>query len=45
MSDVRHDAAPRAIHLKDYRAPEFFIDTVNLHFDLGEDDQSGFAAE
>lgn len=37
MSDARHDAAPAAIYLKDYRAPEFFIDTVNLHFDLGEE--------
>ena len=37
MSDARHDAAPPAIYLKDYRAPEFFIDTVNLHFDLGEE--------
>ncbi len=37
MSDARHDAAPRAIHLKDYCAPEFFIDTVDLHFELGEE--------
>ena len=37
MSDARHDAAPRAIYLKDYRAPDFFIDTVNLRFDLGEE--------
>ena len=37
MSDVRHDAAPRAIYLKDYRVPEFLIDTVDLRFDLGED--------
>ena len=36
MSDVRHDATPRAIYLKDYRAPEFLIDTVDLHFNLGE---------
>ena len=37
MSDVRHAAAPHAIYLKDYRAPEFLIDSVNLHFDLGEE--------
>ena len=37
MSDARHDAAPRTIYLKDYRAPEFLIDTVDLHFDLGEE--------
>ena len=37
MSDARNDAAPRAIFLKDYRAPEFLIDTVDLNFDLGEE--------
>ena len=37
MSDARHDAAPRTIFLKDYRAPEFLIDTVDLRFDLGEE--------
>ncbi len=37
MSDARHESAPRAIYLKDYRAPEFLIDTVELRFDLGEE--------
>ena len=37
MSDARHDTAPRATFLKDYRAPEFLIDTVDLRFDLGEE--------
>ncbi|HEY0833052.1 MAG TPA: aminopeptidase N [Azospirillum sp.] len=30
-------AAPKAIHLKDYRPPAHLIDTVDLRFDLRED--------
>ena len=30
-----HDT-PKAIHLKDYQSPDFHIDQVELHFDLGE---------
>ncbi len=29
--------APKAIYLKDYTAPAYLIDTVDLHFDLFED--------
>ena len=29
--------APKTIYLKDYRPPEFLIDTVDLHFDLGSE--------
>ena len=29
--------APKAIFLKDYRAPDYLINTVDLHFDLFED--------
>ncbi len=28
---------PQEIHLKDYRSPDYFIDTVDLKFDLNED--------
>jgi aminopeptidase N len=31
------DAQPRTIQLKDYRVPDFLIDTTALHFDLYED--------
>ena len=31
------DAQPRAIYLKDYQAPEYWIDNTNLCFDLFED--------
>lgn len=31
------DAQPRTIYLKDYRAPDFFIDTTELRFELAED--------
>jgi aminopeptidase N len=31
------DAQPRAIHLKDYRPPEFAIEQTALHFELYED--------
>ncbi|MCK5361271.1 MAG: aminopeptidase N, partial [Gammaproteobacteria bacterium] len=30
------DATPSAIHLKDYRQPDYLIDTVDLEFDLQE---------
>ena len=32
------DAQPRAIHLKDYRPPEYLIDQTQLDVDLGETD-------
>ena len=28
---------PQTIFLKDYRVPQFFIDTADLHIDLGEE--------
>jgi len=28
---------PLTIFLKDYRPPQFFIDTADLHIDLGEE--------
>lgn len=31
------DAQPRTIRLKDYRVPDFLIDTTALHFELHED--------
>ena len=31
------DAQPRTIRLKDYRVPDFLIDTTELHFELHED--------
>jgi aminopeptidase N len=31
------DAQPRTIYLKDYRAPEYYIDETRLDFDLHED--------
>ncbi|MFC1602231.1 aminopeptidase N [Pseudomonadota bacterium] len=31
-----HDT-PKTIHLKDYQSPDFYIDQVELHFDLGEE--------
>ena len=31
------DAQPRTIYLKDYSAPDFFIDTTELRFELEED--------
>ncbi|KEQ16663.1 aminopeptidase N [Endozoicomonas numazuensis] len=31
------DAQPRAIYLKDYQAPDYWIDTTDLTFDLFED--------
>ena len=30
------DATPSAIYLKDYRKPDYLIDTVDLEFDLQE---------
>jgi aminopeptidase N len=39
MSDVRPgDQIPRIIRLADYRVPNFLIDSVDLSFDLGEED-------
>jgi len=31
------DAQPRAILLSEYRVPEFLVDRIDLHFDLGEE--------
>ncbi len=31
------DAQPRTIFLKDYRLPDYLIDSTDLHFELGED--------
>ncbi len=31
------EGSPNTIYLKDYTPPAFLIDTVDLHFDLGED--------
>ncbi|MDR3438361.1 aminopeptidase N [Telmatospirillum sp.] len=39
MSDaLSGDAAPRSVHLADYQSPVFFIESVDLTFDLGEQD-------
>ena len=32
------DAAPKAIFLKDYMQPPYWIQTVDLRFELGEDE-------
>jgi aminopeptidase N len=32
------ESTPRAVLLKDYRPPEYLIDTVDLFFELGEED-------
>ncbi|MES9904669.1 MAG: M1 family aminopeptidase, partial [Sedimenticola sp.] len=29
---------PKTVYLKDYRPPEYLIDSVDLHFDLGEEE-------
>lgn len=31
------DATPKTIYLKDYTPPRYWIDSINLHFELGED--------
>ena len=31
------EGTPHPIHLRDYRAPDFLIDTVDLRFELGEE--------
>jgi aminopeptidase N len=31
------DATPKTIYLKDYTPPQYWIDSINLHFELGED--------
>jgi len=36
MTDMPKHDAPRTIHLKDYRPPDYRIETVNLQFDLDE---------
>ena len=30
-------SSPKAVYLKDYKEPEFKVDTIDLHFDLNED--------
>ncbi len=37
-------ATPPVIHLKDYRPPEFIIDQVRLHFDLGVEETAVHSA-
>ena len=32
--------APRTVHRRDYRPPDYVIDEVELHFDLGEDEST-----
>jgi len=32
------DDSPNTIYLKDYTQPQYWIDSVNLHFDLGEEE-------
>ena len=32
------NATPKTIHLKDYTPPLFWIDNVNLRFELGEEE-------
>ena len=36
MAEAAKNDAPRTIHLKDYRPPDYRIETVNLQFDLDE---------
>jgi aminopeptidase N len=36
MTDARSGARPKTILLKDYRPPDYLVDTVNLQFDLDE---------
>ncbi|MBS1128291.1 MAG: aminopeptidase, partial [Nitrospirae bacterium] len=36
MSDIRSEKKPQAIYLKDYRPPDYRVETVNLQFDLDE---------
>lgn len=31
------EATPNTIYLKDYTPPQYWIDSINLHFELGED--------
>ena len=35
--EIMKDAQPRAIYLKDYQQPDYWIDTTALTFELGED--------
>mgnify|MGYP000680903443 CR=1 FL=1 len=32
------ESTPKTIYLKEYTPPKYWIDTVNLHFALGEDE-------
>jgi aminopeptidase N len=35
---MTQDTTPNTIYLKDYSQPQYWIDSVNLHFELGEDE-------
>ncbi|RDH84790.1 MAG: aminopeptidase N [endosymbiont of Galathealinum brachiosum] len=35
---MTQDTAPNTIYLKDYTQPQYWIDSINLHFELGEDE-------
>jgi len=32
------DTTPNTIYLKDYKQPQYWIDSINLHFELGEEE-------
>ena len=34
---MSREATPKTIHLKDYTPPQYWIDSVSLHFELGEE--------
>ncbi len=34
---MTQDTAPNTIYLKDYTQPQYWIDSINLHFELGEE--------
>ncbi len=35
---MTQDTTPNTIYLKDYSQPQYWIDSINLHFELGEDE-------
>ncbi|QBQ55993.1 aminopeptidase N [Nitrosococcus wardiae] len=36
MLEIESPASPQTIDLKDYKIPDYYIETVDLHFELGE---------
>ena len=34
---MSHQDTPNTIYLKDYTQPAYWIDTVNLHFEIGDE--------